>query len=175
MEKMVSEVKIECIKGDITSQKDITAIVNAANAELKTGGGVAGAIHKTAGPDLEKECKPLAPIKPGEAVITSGHELPNEYVIHCLGPVYGRDQPEDELLSKCYRNALEIAEEKTIDSIAFPALSTGAFGYPKQEAAQVVFGIISEMIDQLKTVKKIRFVLFTEQDLEIYKTKLSKL
>lgn len=175
MEKAISGVTIECIKGDIASQADVVAVVNAANAELKTGGGVAGALHRAAGPGLEEECRPLAPIQPGEAVVTGGHELLNDYVIHCLGPVYGRDQPEDELLANCYRNALEIAEDKKIDSIAFPAISTGAFGYPTKDAAKIAFETILNMIPKLKAIKTIRFVFFNEDDLKIHAEELSQL
>lgn len=175
MEKRISGITIECIKGDIASQPDIAAIVNAANAQLKMGGGVAGAIHRAAGPGLEKECRPLAPIKPGEAVITGGHKLPNRYVIHCLGPIYGVDKPEDELLANCYRNALRLAEEYRIDSIAFPAISTGAFGYPIEEATEVTFRTIMEILPRLQYVKKIRFVLHSNRDLEIYEKTLSRL
>ncbi|PKM82827.1 MAG: RNase III inhibitor [Firmicutes bacterium HGW-Firmicutes-13] len=137
MKKLISNVILECIKGDIASQRDIIAVVNAANSQLRTGGGVAGALHRAAGPGLEKECRPLAPIKPGEAVITGGHNLPNRYVIHCLGPIYRVNRPEAELLKNCYRNALEIAEQNQIDSIAFPSISTGAFGYPIEEAVKL--------------------------------------
>ncbi|MDZ7847015.1 MAG: macro domain-containing protein [Owenweeksia sp.] len=102
MKTQRADVELELVEGNITQQPDMAAIVNAANAELLIGGGVAGAIHRAAGPGLEKECAPLAPIKPGEAVITGAHQLPNQYVIHCLGPVYGRDKPEDRLLANCY-------------------------------------------------------------------------
>lgn len=175
MEKTISGIKIECIKGDITSQKDMTAIVNAANAWLRMGGGVAGAIHRAAGPGLEEECRPLAPIKPGEAVITGGHRLPNRYVIHCLGPVYGADKPEDKILENCYRNAINLAEEHKIASIAFPAISTGAFGYPVEEAAEVSLRTIIDMVPKLQYLKKIRFVLYSERDLEIHKRTLTRL
>ncbi|MEW5935275.1 MAG: macro domain-containing protein, partial [Bacillota bacterium] len=111
MEVTVGGVRIECVQGDIVRQVGFDAIVNAANAQLRSGGGVAGAIHRAAGPGLEEECRPLAPIRPGQAVITGGHNLPNRYVIHCLGPVYGRDEPSDQLLATCYRNALRLAEE----------------------------------------------------------------
>lgn len=170
-----SKVIIECVQGDITSQKDITAVVNAANAQLRMGGGVAGAIHRAAGPSLEEECRPLAPIKPGEAVITGGHRLPNRYVIHCLGPIYGKDKPEDELLASCYRNALKLAEKCNIESIAFPAISTGAFGYPMEDAAEIAFKTIFKIIPELKYVKKIRFVLYGKSDLEIHEKVLSRL
>ena len=169
MKKTVSGVTIECVKGNIASQTDITAIVNAANAQLRMGGGVAGAIHRAAGPGLEKECRPLAPIKPGEAVITGGHNLSNRYVIHCLGPVFGLDKPEDKLLADCYSNALKLAEEYKIDSIAFPAISTGAFGYPVKEAAEVAFKTIMKIIPELQYVKRIRFVLYSDSDLDIHK------
>lgn len=169
MEKIVDKVKIECTRGDITSQEDMTAIVNAANAELKTGGGVAGAIHKAAGPELARECEPMAPINPGEAVISGGYDLPNEYVIHCLGPVYGRDKPEDKLLAKCYQNSLNLAEKKGIDSIAFPAISTGAFGYPTEKAAKVAFETILELTKKLENTKIIRFVLWGQESFEIHK------
>lgn len=175
MEKTISGVTIECVKGDITRQPDVTAVVNAANAWLKPGGGVAGAIHRAAGPELDEECRPLAPIKPGQAVITGGHNLPNKYVIHCLGPRYGVDKPEDRLLSDCYRNALKLADEHEIDSIAFPAISTGVFGYPIQEAAEVALRTVKETIPSLKHVKKIRFVLHSDRDLKIHEKVLESL
>ncbi|MDI6822729.1 MAG: macro domain-containing protein [Actinomycetota bacterium] len=175
MGEIISGVTIECVKGDIASQEGFTAVVNAANAWLRRGGGVAGAIHRAAGSGLEEECRPLAPIKPGEAVITSGRNLPNRYVIHCLGPVYGVDKPEDELLANCYCNALLLAEEYKIDSVAFPAISTGAFGYPTEEAAEVAFRTIMEMIPKLEQVKKIRFVLYSDKDLDVHKEILSHL
>jgi O-acetyl-ADP-ribose deacetylase len=158
------EATIECVQGNITNQPDMEAIVNAANAELRSGGGVAGAIHRAAGPGLEEECRPLAPIRPGQAVITTAHNLPNRYVIHCLGPVYGVDRPSDSLLASCYRHALRLAEQNTISSLAFPALSTGAFGYPMEPAARVAFTTILEELPTLSAVKRIRFVLFSEAD-----------
>ncbi len=170
-----SNVKFELIQGDITSQKDIEAVVNAANAELRTGGGVAGAIHRAAGPELEKECRPLAPIKPGEAVITRGHNLGNDYVIHTLGPVYGMDKPEAKLLADCYKNSLKIAEENNIASVAFPAISTGAFDYPIKEAAGVSFETIKKEMQKLKTVKLIRFVLYSNSDYEVYRQKIAEI
>lgn len=168
MKKVINGITLELVQGDIASQKDVTAVVNAANAELRIGGGVAGAIHRAAGPGLEKECRPLAPIRPGEAVITGAHNLPNKYVIHCLGPVYGIDKPEDTLLTDCYRNALHIAEERGIDSIAFPALSTGAFGYPMKPAAEIALKTIVRETKKLQSVTVIRFVLFGKSDLELH-------
>lgn len=173
--KNITVMKIDCIKGDIASQAGIDAVVNAANAQLRTGGGVAGAIHRAAGPGLEEECRPLAPIKAGEAVISGGHKLPNKYVIHCLGPVYGVDKPEADLLAACYRNALHLAEKHNIESIAFPAISTGVFGYPMELAAEVAFRTIKDLIPGLKTIKKIRFVLFSDNDLEVHTKVLTRI
>lgn len=175
MIKEVDGVVLETLQGDITSQPDIEAVVNAANAQLMPGGGVAGAIHRAAGPKLAEECKSLAPIKPGEAVITDAYNLPNSFVIHCLGPVYGVDKPEDELLKKCYVNALDIADRNNISSIAFPAISTGAFGYPFREATEIAVKTVIEKAKDLKNVKKVRFVLFGEKDLQIYDEILSQL
>ncbi|NKE71830.1 macro domain-containing protein [Candidatus Manganitrophus noduliformans] len=174
-EKTISGVTVECVKGNIAAQPEMTAIVNAANAELRSGGGVAGAIHRAAGPGLEEEGRPLAPIRPGEAVITGGHHLPNRYVIHCLGPVYGRDRPEADLLARCYANALDLAERNAIGSIAFPAISTGVFGYPIESAAEVAFRTIKEQLPSLRTVKRIRFVLFADKDLEIHEKALDRI
>jgi O-acetyl-ADP-ribose deacetylase len=173
--RTVRGVTVECVRGDITSQEDVTAIVNAANAELRSGGGVAGAIHRAAGPELAQEARPLAPIKPGEAVITGGHDLPNRYVIHTLGPVYGRDRPEAELLAGSYRNSLALAEEKGIDSVAFPAISTGVFGYPVEQAAKVALRTVVEKAENLRSVRLIRFVLFGEMDFEVHERVLSEI
>ena len=175
MRRAVHGVTVECARGDITAQEDVAAIVNAANAELRSGGGVAGAIHRAAGPGLEEEARPLAPIRPGQAVITGGHDLPNRYVIHTLGPVYGRDRPEAELLADCYRHSLALAEEHGIDSVAFPAISTGVFGYPVEEAARVALGTVVEETVRLKSVRLVRFVLFGEEDLEVHERVLSEL
>lgn len=164
----VKRVTFECVQGDITDQEDMDAVVNAANADLAPGGGVAGAIHEMAGARLHQECRRLAPIQPGRAVITHAYQLPNSRVIHCLGPVYGRDTPSDKLLADCYRNALQLAEKEQLLSIAFPALSTGAFGYPMQEAAEVAFNTLIEEANRLKSVETIRFVLFSKQDCDLH-------
>jgi O-acetyl-ADP-ribose deacetylase len=166
---------LECVQGDIARQPDMETVVNAANAELRIGGGVAGAIHRAAGPELEKECRPLAPIRPGQAVITGAHNLPNRYVIHCLGPIYGIDEPADELLAACYRNALQLAEQNKIASIAFPAISTGVFGYPMEPAARVAFKTLIEMLPRLSSVKHIRFVLFHDADVRVHESVLENL
>lgn len=164
----VNGVTIQCVQGNIADQPDMDVIVNAANAELRVGGGVAGAIHRAAGPALEEECRPLAPIRPGDAVITGAHNLPNSHVIHCLGPVYGRDKPEAEILEACYQNALDLAEKNKLASIAFPAISSGAFGYPLESAARVAINAVLKAAAGLSSVKYIRFVLFGRTDLDTY-------
>ena len=174
MRRAVHGVTVECVLGDITAQDDVTVIVNAANAELRSGGGVAGAIHRAAGPELEREARPLAPIRPGEAVITAGHNLPNRYVIHTLGPVYGQDRPEAELLADCYRNSLALAEENGIDSIAFPAISTGVFGYPVEEAAEVALRTVVEETERREPVRLVRVVVFGGKDFEGHQKGLSE-
>lgn len=175
MKKIISGVRLELRQSDIANQPDCEAVVNAANSRLEIGGGVAGAIHRAAGPGLTEETRPLAPISPGEAVITGAHNLPNKFVIHCLGPVYGRDKPEDELLASCYRNALSLAEGKEISSIAFPAISTGAFGYPLEYAAKVAFSTVIEEIPDLQKVKQILFVLYSTKDLEVHEKVLERI
>lgn len=168
-------ITIELTKSNIVKQPDIEAVVNAANAQLRTGGGVAGAIHSAAGPGLTDETRPLAPIEPGEAVITGGHDLPNEHVIHVLGPVYGRDEPSDELLRTGYENALARAEENNVASVAFPALSTGAFGYPLAEAARIAVQTILDAAPDLDTVEHVRFVLFDDETLHAHEQALETL
>ena len=168
MKITLEDVVIECIQGNIADQPDMDAIVNAANAELRTGGGVAGAIHDAAGPGLEEEAAPLGPIEPGEAVITSGQNLPNKFVIHVLGPVFGRDEPSDDLLAQCYEEALDLADENEIKSIALPAISTGAFGYPAEEAAEIAVDAVLNLAPDLVNVRRIRFVLFDKNTLRIY-------
>lgn len=170
----IPPVAIELGVGDITRQGDLDAIVNAANAELRTGGGVAGAIHRAAGPGLEEECRPLAPIRPGEAVITSAHRLPNKFVIHCLGPVYGQDHPEAELLASCYREALRLADTHDVGGIAFPAISTGAFGYPMDGAAEVALRTVVREAPKLKQVRRVRFVLHDARALGAHEAALDR-
>lgn len=170
----IDAVELELIEGDITRQDDVAAVVNAANAMLMPGGGVAGAIHRAAGAGLAEECRALAPIAPGEAVMTGGHGLPNEYVIHCLGPVYGVDEPGNELLASCYARALALAEERRLESIAFPALSTGAFGYPLEEAAEVALRTVADGAHGLGHVGLVRFVLFGEAALGAHERALER-
>lgn len=170
MRGRIGNVVVECVRGDITRQPEFDAIVNAANAQLLPGGGVAGAIHRAAGPELAAEAAPLGPIAPGEAVVTGAYGLPNRYVIHCLGPVYGRDQPASKLLAACYRNALERADELKLSSVAFPAISTGVFGYPLQEAAEVAVRAIAAAAPRLASVRRVRFALFGTDALEAHES-----
>jgi O-acetyl-ADP-ribose deacetylase (regulator of RNase III) len=174
-ETTVGDVTIELVEGDITAQPDLGAVVNAANAELMPGGGVAGAIHRAAGPGLAEECRPLAPIRPGECVITSGHGMPNGSVIHCLGPVFGVDEPAEELLASCYRRALELADEAGLDSVGFPAISSGAFGYPMGEAAEVALRTVIGAAPGLERVRRVRFVLFGSAALDAHAAALERL
>ena len=140
------------VVGDITAQ-DVTAIVNAANSTLLGGGGVDGAIHRAGGPQILEECKQIRKtlypdgLPTGQAVITTGGNLPAKYVIHTVGPIYGRDpERESELLAACYQNSLLLAYKHHISSIAFPSISTGAFGYPKSEAAQIASRTIKQFL-----------------------------
>lgn len=154
--------RVEFVRGDIAAQPDMDAVVNAANAALGPGSGVAGALHRVAGPALAAACRPHAPLAPGQAVITDAFGLPNRRVIHCLGPVYGRDRPAAHLLAQCYREALRLAEAEGLGSIAFPALSTGAFGYPVEAATEIALGSIAASMPQLHSIQCIRFVLASE-------------
>lgn len=171
----INGVILECRKGNIVYQPDVDAIVNSANSALAPGSGVAGAMHRAAGPELYEECMLLAPIVPGEAVITAGYNLPNTRVIHCLGPVYNKDRSEDELLGSCYKECLKIADNDQLTSIAFCAISTGVFAYPVEIAAEIAFKSIVEHLPQLSSIKLIRFVLFSENDLQAHEQALKKI
>lgn len=164
----VGSAVIEVVQGDITRQ-DTQAVVNAANKQLAPGGGVAGAIHKAAGPQLWEECKTLDGCETGQAKITRGYQLPAEYVIHTVGPVYNNSPQNARDLASCFRESLSLAKENEIESIAFPAISTGIFGYPVEEAAEVS---LQAVIDFIKTYEKpglVRFVLFGEKDYHVFK------
>lgn len=169
------QLTVECARGDITDQPDMDAIVNAANAQLRPGGGVAGAIHRAAGPRLDRACRPLAPIRPGEAVITEAFDLPNRRVIHCLGPVYGSDEPAAELLANCYREALRLAEDAQLASVAFPAISTGVFGYPLAEAAEVAMRAVRACAPELRSVRRVRFVLWDPEAVRMHEEALRRI
>jgi O-acetyl-ADP-ribose deacetylase (regulator of RNase III) len=152
---------LEIIKGDITNQ-DTEAVVNAANTRLAPGGGVAGAIHSAAGPELWAECKGLGGCGTGEAKITKAYNLPNKYVIHTVGPVYSGTESDAKLLESCYLNSLKLADEYEIKSISFPAISTGIFGYPLKEASEVAVRTISDYLKGATGIKLVRMVLYDE-------------
>jgi len=159
--------KIEVRQGDIT-QLDVDAIVNAANTSLLGGGGVDGAIHRAAGPELLAECRRIGGCPTGEARITRGYKLPARHVIHTVGPVY-RGRPRDrELLANCYRNSLNLAIRNNISSIAFPAISCGVYGYPIEAACQVAVTIAIEVMRASPSIQKLIFILFSAPDLKIY-------
>jgi len=158
-------MRLEIVEGDITEQPDLDAVVNAANAELMPGGGVAGAIHRAAGPELAGACRPLAPIQPGEAVITDAFGLPNRYIVHVLGPRHGIDEPSDRLLADAYRNALALCAEHRVASVGFPAVSAGAFGFPLEDAARIAVDTVRTCAADELTV---RFVLFGARDRDVF-------
>ena len=167
---------IEVVEGDITLL-DVDAIVNAANATLLGGGGVDGAIHRAAGPELLAECRTLGGANTGEAKLTRGYRLKARHVIHCVGPVWhGGDQGEPTLLESCYRNAFSLAARHRFESIAFPAISTGIYGYPIEEAAEIavktVASWLSEHPDPVRTVK---LVQFSQEDHAVYVRHAQKL
>lgn len=159
--------RIEILKGDIT-KLTVDAIVNAANRTLLGGGGVDGAIHRAAGPELLDECKILGGCNTGDAKITKGYKLPAKYVIHTVGPVwYGGNKNEDNLLANCYKRSLEIAMQNGIKTIAFPAISTGAYGFPIERAAKIAFNSVSEFLKDNNSIEKVIFVCFSQIDFDI--------
>lgn len=163
---MKGEIKI--IKGDITKVK-AEAIVNAANKTLLGGGGVDGAIHRTAGPKLLEECKKLGGCETGQAKITKGYNLPAKYVIHTVGPVWqGGEYGEEEKLASCYRNSLKLAAKNKVKSIAFPSISTGAYSFPIEKAAPIALREVEKFLEENDFIKEVVFVLFSEKDFQIY-------
>jgi len=171
------KTKITLVKGDITKLK-VEAIVNAANRTLLGGGGVDGAIHRAAGPQLLEECKKLGGCETGEAKITKGYNLPAKYVIHTVGPIwYGGNSNEEKLLASCYRNSLQLAVENGIKTIAFPSISTGAYGYPIELASAIALSETKKFIksEPAEDLDEITFVLFSDYDFGIYQKKYKKI
>lgn len=167
--------KIELLCGDIT-RVDVDAIVNAANTSLLGGGGVDGAIHRAAGPQLLTECRGLGGCITGSAKITRGYQLPARYVIHAVGPVYhGGGSGEAELLAGCYRTAMALAVENGCKTIAFPAISCGVYGYPMDSAARIAAAEVLAFLGRHDEITKVLFVLFDERGLKIYQNVLKDL
>ena len=160
--------KIEIARGDITKVR-VDAIVNAANTTLLGGGGVDGAIHRTAGPELLAECRSVGGCRPGDAKITRGYRLPARFVIHTVGPVW-RDgnHGESEMLANCYRHSLQLAVENGIKTIAFPAISCGAYGYPIQDAAQIAVKTTRNFLATVDKIEKVTFVLWGDDIYDAY-------
>ena len=166
--------KIELYQGDIT-QLEVDAIVNAANASLLGGAGVDGAIHRAAGPELLAECRTLGGCETGSAVITAGYLLPARFVIHAVGPVYSGTAEDARLLAGCYRTSLQLALEKGVESIAFPAISCGIYGYPIAEAAGVALAATSDFLTAHDAPGRVVFALFSPVDLAVYERALAEL
>jgi len=160
--------RIEAAHGDITRER-VDAIVNAANQTLLGGGGVDGAIHRAAGPELREACRALGGCPTGESRITPAFRLPARYVIHTVGPIWrGGDHGEAKLLRGCYRSALALAEAEGVTSIAFPCVSTGAYGYPPEEAAEIAVSSVRESVRDSGSIRLVRFVCFSTADLLTY-------
>jgi O-acetyl-ADP-ribose deacetylase len=165
---------LELSQGDITKQ-ETDAIVNPANSKLSPGGGVAGAIHREAGPKLWEECENLGGCRTGEAKITNAYNLRSRYIIHTVGPVYGNRKTDPINLRDSYYNSLKLAEEKGVKSISFPAISTGAFNYPMEKAAEIALKTIIDYLKKGSKIELVRMVLFYQEDLNVFKKVLKEL
>jgi O-acetyl-ADP-ribose deacetylase (regulator of RNase III) len=175
MQVKVGKAAIELLEGDITDQ-DTDAIVNAANRSLLGGGGVDGAIHRAAGYQLLAECRTLGGCETGDAKITKGYNLKARHVIHTVGPIYhsaGKKAPE--LLSSCYRRSLEVASQNKLKSIAFPSISTGAYGYPLEEAAPIALKMVTDYLKAHPDIQLVRFILFGREAYQAYEKALKDL
>ena len=160
--------RLQALKGDIT-KLNVDAIVNAANTSLLGGGGVDGAIHRAAGPELLAECRTLGGCKTGDAKITKGYKLPARWIIHAVGPVWGGGkQGEDELLAHCYKNSLRLAAEHDAKTIAFPCISTGVYRFPKERAAEIAVRQTKEFLSNNQSIEGVTFVCFDDENFRIY-------
>jgi O-acetyl-ADP-ribose deacetylase (regulator of RNase III) len=167
--------RITVIQGDITGQQ-VDAIVNAANEALRGGGGVDGAIHRAAGPELLEECIQIGGCLTGEARITKGYRLPARYVIHTVGPVWhGGARGEPEKLAACYRNSLRLAAEHGVKTVAFPGISTGVYGYPLEDATRLALATVQGCLAELPAIEEVRFVTFGELATEVAERALAEL
>jgi O-acetyl-ADP-ribose deacetylase len=171
----ISGATMELVQGDITEQ-ETDAIVNAANSSLLGGGGVDGAIHRAAGPKLKQETRYLGGCETGDAKISGGYRLKAKHVIHTVGPVYRHDDPKvPELLASAYRRSLEVAQANSVKTIAFPAISTGVYGYPMKEAATIALNTTFDFLRKHTGIDRVRFVMFTQDDLRIFQNVLAKI
>jgi O-acetyl-ADP-ribose deacetylase len=166
--------RIEILQGDITALI-LDAIVNAANTTLLGGGGVDGAIHRAAGPELLNECRKIGGCPTGEARITRAYNLPAKYVIHTVGPIYQGRNIDRKLLADCYSNSLKLAVKNNITSIAFPAISCGAYGYPVKEACRIAMDTTCQFLEKNSTLKKVVFILFSADSHKVYEEYLKDL
>lgn len=171
----MTDTRIQALRGDIT-KLDVTAVVNAANESLLGGGGVDGAIHRAAGPELLAECRTLHGCPTGQAKITGGYRLPAKHVIHTVGPIWrGGTRSEPELLRSCYRESLRLAVEGQLESIAFPCISTGIYGYPKDEACDIAVSEAKTWLEANEWPKRVVFCCFGEDDLALYQERLGSI
>ena len=166
MDKTIID-KLEVMQGDIT-KLSVDAIVNAANKSLLGGGGVDGAIHRAAGPELVKECRTLGGCPTGEARITKGYHLAARHVIHTVGPVYSGKPRDKTLLAGCYQNSLKLAVENNVHTLAFPAISCGVYGYPIEEACKIAVDTTCSFLKDNPSIQKVTFMLFSPGDLKVY-------
>jgi O-acetyl-ADP-ribose deacetylase (regulator of RNase III) len=172
---MPVDPRLEIVQGDITTLA-VDAIVNAANSTLLGGGGVDGAIHRAAGPELLAECATLGGCRTGEAKITRGYRLPAKWVIHTVGPVwYGGDRDEDRLLAQCYRSVFQIVEERNLRSVAFPSISTGAYGFPIDRACRIAVREMSDFLGRSPATERVIAVCFSAHDRQHYERALQEL
>jgi O-acetyl-ADP-ribose deacetylase (regulator of RNase III) len=175
MELRIDGRTLELVQGDITAETT-DAIVNAANSRLAGGGGVDGAIHRAGGPSIMEECRKIGGCPTGKAVITTGGNLKAKFVIHAVGPVYaGGSQKEAELLASAYRESLILAHAHKLKSVSFPSISTGAYGYPLNEAAEIALKTVKEFMESHPEIEKVRFVLFGQAAFDAYATALKRI